>query len=105
MTSGIAQTKAFTVTPTSQMILGKDPNRLELTIFNLSETDKVFIGFGSEVATLTVDDMMPLEPGEVYDASIPVVSAVYLASSSTDVETVIYYSSGAPGYVSGVLNG
>jgi hypothetical protein len=104
MEGGIAYTKNFTATSESQMILGKDGNRLELTIFNISDTEFIYIGFGTEHSTFTVTNTLPLAPGESYDASVPPLSAVYLMTDAGPVDTVVYYSTKSPSYVKGLLS-
>lgn len=99
---GIAQTKSYTATEVPEMILGKDGNRLELTIYNLSDSDFLHIGFGTEVDSFDLKNTLPLAPGEAYDASVPPISAVWLLAPRTKtVDTVIYYSTTAPAYVRG----
>lgn len=103
--SGIAYTKSFTATEIPEMILGKDGNRLELTIFNLSDDQFLHIGFGTEVDLFDIDNTLPLAPGEAYDASVPPVSAVWLlAPREQTVNTVVYYSTQSPAYVRGCLS-
>lgn len=103
--SGLAYTKAAVATSKAQMILGRDGNRLELTIYNLSDTEFVFIGMGSEIDEFSIKNTLPLAPGEAYDASVPPLSAIFLVTNGPDVETVVYYSTTAPAYVRGTLGG
>lgn len=99
----LAFTKEFTVTGSPQMILGKDGNRKELTIFNMSDTDFIFLGFGNENSIFSTTNSMPLAPGETYDASTPPLNAVFLISSGPEVPIVVYYSTTSPAYVKGLL--
>jgi len=100
----LAFTKDFLATNEAVMILGKDGNRKELTVFNLSDTDFVFIGFGNENDTFNSNNTLPLAPGESYDASVVPLNAVFLMSNKTaGVQTVVYYSTSAPSYVKGRL--
>lgn len=103
----LAYTKDFIATKEAVMILGKDGNRKELTIFNLSDTEYVFIGFGNEYDSFDSTNTLPLAPGESYDASIVPLNAVFLMSNVDDgVSTVVYYSTTAPAYVKGrLING
>ncbi len=101
----LAFTKEFVATNEAVMILGKDGNRKELTIFNLSDTEFVYIGFGNEYDTFDNSNTLPLSPGESYDASIVPLNAVFLMAN-TEVQTVVYYSTTAPSYVKGrLING
>lgn len=101
----LAFTKEFTATNTPVMILGKDGNRKELTIFNLSDTDYLYLGFGDENSTFNHNNTMPLAPGEAYDASVVPLNAVFLMAQDDihPVPTVVYYSTTSPAYVKGRL--
>ncbi len=103
----LAFTKDFRANKEAVMILGKDGNRKELTIFNLSDTEYVFIGFGNEYDSFDNSNTLPLAPGESYDASIVPLNAVFLMSNVDEgVSTVVYYSTTAPAYVKGrLING
>jgi len=105
MAGGIATTAGLTAYPVSDMILGKDGNRMELTIYNLSETDFVYIGFGTELQEFTTKNSLPLAPGEAYDATTPPLNAVHLLSKEGPVDVVVYTSTTSPGYVKGSLYG
>lgn len=100
----LAFTKDFTATSTSTMILGRDANRLELTIFNLSSTEYLFIGFGTELTKFDNHNSMPLAPGEAYDASVAPLNAVFLMTNGPSVDTVVYWASKSPGYVKGAVS-
>lgn len=99
----IAFTKEFLATSESQMLLGKDGNRTELTIFNTSDEEFVFIGLGNETSIFTDKNTLPLAPGEAYDASVPPLNAVFIMTNGPDVPTVVYWASRSPGYVRGKL--
>lgn len=99
----LAYTKEFTATSDSQMLLGKDGNRTELTVYNLSSTEFVFLGLGDENTLFTERNSLPLAPGEAYDASVPPLNAIFIMTNGPEVPTVIYYASKAPAYVKGML--
>lgn len=101
----LAYTKAITATSTPVMILGRDGNRLELTIFNTSETDYLHLGFGSETSIFSTLNTLPLAPGEAYDATTPPLNAIYLLTRGPDIPCIVYYSSKSPAYVTGLLGG
>ncbi len=86
------------------MILGKDGNRTELTVFNTSDTEFLFIGLGNELDVFTATNTLPLAPGEAYDASIVPLNAVFLMTNGPDVPTIVYYASRSPAYVRGLLS-
>lgn len=85
------------------MLLGKDGNRTELTIYNTSDTEFIFIGLGNETSEFTDKNTLPLSPGEAYDASVIPLNAVFLMTNGPEVPTVIYWASLSPGYVKGEL--
>ena len=99
----LAYTKEFTATRHSQMLLGRDGNRTELTVYNLSSDEFVFLGLGDENTIFTERNSLPLAPGESYDASVAPLIAIFIMTNGPDVETVIYYATKAPAYVKGVL--
>lgn len=99
----LAYTKAFTATSQAQMLLGKDGNRTELTIFNTSDSEYLYIGLGNETSVFDVTNTLPLAPGEVYDAAVVPLNAVFLMTSGIDVALVVYWASYSPGYVKGAL--
>lgn len=99
----IAFTKEFTATSEPAMLLGKDGNRTELTVYNTSDTEFVFIGLGLETSQFTDTNTLPLAPGEAYDASIAPLNAVWLMTNGPEVPTVVYWASRSPGYVKGAL--
>ena len=102
----IAFTKDFLATSSPTMLLGKDGNRTELTIYNTSDTEFVFIGLGLETSVFTSTNTLPLAPGEAYDASVPPLNAVFIMTNGPSVPTVIYWASRSPGYVKGsIVNG
>lgn len=107
MAGGIAYTREYTATATPDMILGRDGNRLELSIYNtdIDNTNFLYIGFGDESETFSIRNSLPLAPGEAYDASVPPLSSVWLMTAGEPVECVVYYSTEAPGYVRGTLSG
>ncbi|WGH49925.1 hypothetical protein [Pseudoalteromonas phage vB_PtuP_Slicky01] len=100
----ISYTKSYIADPMPDMILGKDGNRTELDIFNLSLTEFVFIGLGDEHRVFKETEMLPLAPGEAYSSSAPPVTAVYLMANQP-THCLISYSTTAPAYVRGHLNG
>ncbi len=99
----LAYTKAFTATSESQMLLGRDGNRTELSIYNTSDTEYLFIGLGNENSTFDNTNTLPLAPGEAYDASVIPLNAVFLVTNGPEVPAVIYWASRSPGYVKGHL--
>ena len=101
----LAYTKEFTATGECQMLLGKDGNRTELTVYNLSATEFVFLGLGDENKVFTKNNSLPLAPGESNDSSIAPLNAIYIMSDGPEVPTVIYYATLAPAYVTGALTG
>lgn len=96
----ITYTKSYIADPVPTMVLGKDGNRTELDIFNMSMDEFVFIGLGDENKLFKETEMLPLAPGEAYSSSAPPVTAVYLMSN-VPVSVVVNYSSSAPAYVKG----
>lgn len=98
----ITYTKPFIADPVPTMVLGKDGNRTELDIFNMSMDEFVFIGLGDENKLFKETDMLPLAPGEAYSSSAPPVTAVFLMANRP-VSVVVNYSSTAPAYVRGKL--
>lgn len=98
----ISYTKSYVVDQIPDMILGKDGNRSELDIFNLSSTEFLYIGLGDENKIFKETEMLPLAPGEAYSSSAPPVTAVFLMANSP-ANALISYSSTAPAYVKGRL--
>ncbi len=100
----ISYTKSYIADPMPDMILGKDGNRTELDIFNLSLTDFIYIGLGDENRGFKETEMLPLAPGEAYSSSAPPVTAIYLMANQP-AHCLISYSTTAPAYVGGHLSG
>lgn len=99
----ITYTKTYVADPVPTMVLGKDSNRTELDIFNMSMEEYVFIGLGDERQLFRETEMLPLAPGEAYSSSAPPVTAIYLMSNRP-TQVVLNYSSRSPAYVKGVFN-
>ncbi len=100
----ISYTKPYIADPVPTMVLGRDPNRTELDIYNLSNTEFIYIGLGDENRRYKETEMLPLAPGESYSSSSPPVTAVYIMANFP-VNTLVAYSSSAPAYVGGTLSG
>ena len=98
----ISYTKSYVVDQMPDMILGKDGNRSELDIFNLSTTEFLYIGLGDENKIFKETEMLPIAPGEAYSSSAPPVTAVFLMAN-TPIHVLVSYSSTAPAYVRGSL--
>lgn len=104
MSGSITYTNTVIADPVPTMILGKDPKRTELDIYNLSQLEFIYIGLGNENKIFRETEMLPLAPGEAYSSSSPPITAVYImAHEPTSV--VVSASSQAPGYVGGTLSG
>lgn len=101
----LAYTKSIEVNDTPVKILGYDGNRLELTIFNKSTEDYLYIGFGSENDIFSINNTLPLAPGESYDSTVPPKNAVFLLTEGVTLNPVVYFSTQSPAYVSGALGG
>lgn len=99
----LAYTKEFIASQESQMLLGRDPNRTELTLYNTSDTEFIFIGLGNENTKFDHRNSLPLAPGEAYDASVPPLNAVFVGTNGPTVPIVVYWASRSPGYVKGAL--
>ena len=99
----LAYTKEFIATSSSQMLLGRDGNRTELAVYNLSSTEYIFLGLGDENTTFTDRNSLPLAPLESYDASICPLNSIFVMTNGPDIPIVVYYATTAPAYVKGAL--
>lgn len=100
----IAYTSDFTATTTPVMLLGRDTTRKELAIYNTSDTDFIYLGFGLESSVFTLLNSLPLAPGESYDATIAPLNSVFVLTESNPVPIVVYWSSVSPNPVEGALH-
>jgi len=99
----LSYTKEFTATADTRRLLKKDINRTELTVYNLSSTEFVFLGLGDENTLFTDRNSLPIAPGGLYNASVPPLNDIFIMTNGPEVPTVISYASKTPSYVRGVL--
>lgn len=100
----ISYTNTCIADPVPTMVLGKDSNRTELDIYNISINEFIYVGLGDEYKSPKITEMIPLAPGEAYGSSVPPTTAIYLATKELRVPVVVSYSSTSPAYVRGKLN-
>ncbi len=91
-------------------VLEQDPNRQDLQIFNLSETDTIFIALGVvdnpellESGKYPKEMAIPLFPGEAYEPSVVPYNDIvlFLDEFTVDTSVTVAYTTLIPELVKG----